>query len=196
LERAVTDDRDGPPSGYGAPGNLPPRASFFAARSLSLVLADFGTLLFFFLLFILILSFLFCCLVQSLQASGLSGFMPTFRKRARTKKLPLFSVNQQAPYTKIRSQKFYNKLGNRVERLSSDWRYSGSFLEPSCFSFKHTSVIARNYLRQLIDGSVLIVDGKLRVTDNVDKQNMRDLELDLFLDLGRRVPNATGNQRK
>jgi hypothetical protein len=25
---------------------------------------------------------------------------------------------------------------------------------------------------------------------------MRDLELDLFLDLGRRVPNATGNQRK
>jgi hypothetical protein len=42
----------------------------------------------------------------------------------------------------------------------------------------------------------LIVDGKLRVTDNVDKQNMRDLELDLFLDLGRRVPNATGNQRK
>jgi hypothetical protein len=57
-------------------------------------------------------------------------------------------------------------------------------------------VIARNYLRQLIDGSVLIVNGKLKVTDNVDKQDMRDLELDLFLDLGRRVPNATGNQRK
>ena len=83
-----------------------------------------------------------------------------------------------------------------MERLSSDWRCSGSFLEPSCFSFKHTSVIARNYLRQLIDGSVLIVNGKFRVTDNVDKQEMRDLELDLFLDLGRRVPNATGNQRK
>src|ERR1700746_1923235 len=120
LERAATDDRDGPPSGYG--GNLPPRASFFAARSLSLVLADFGTLLFFFLLFILILSFLFCCLVQSLQASGLSGFMPTFRNRARMKKLPLFSVNQQAPYAKIRSHRFHNKLGNRKERLSSDWR--------------------------------------------------------------------------
>jgi len=57
-------------------------------------------------------------------------------------------------------------------------------------------VIARNYLRQLIDGNVLLVNGKLRVTDNVDKQDMRDLELDLFLDLGRRVPNATGNQRK
>ena len=57
-------------------------------------------------------------------------------------------------------------------------------------------MIARNYLRQLIDGSVLIVNGKFRVTDNVDKQEMRDLELDLFLDLGRRVPNATGNQRK
>jgi hypothetical protein len=37
---------------------------------------------------------------------------------------------------------------------------------------------------------------KLRVTDNVDKQDMPDLELDLFLDLGRGVPNATGNQRK
>ena len=57
-------------------------------------------------------------------------------------------------------------------------------------------MIARNYLRQLIDGSVLIVNGKFRVTDNVDKHEMRDLELDLFLDLGRRVPNATGNQRK
>jgi len=56
--------------------------------------------------------------------------------------------------------------------------------------------IARNYLRQLIDGNVLIVNGKFRVTDNVDKQDMPDLELDLFLDLGRRVPNATGNQRK
>jgi hypothetical protein len=33
-------------------------------------------------------------------------------------------------------------------------------------------VIARNYLRQLIDGSVLIVNGKFRVTDNVDKQDM------------------------
>ena len=53
-------------------------------------------------------------------------------------------------------------------------------------------MIARNYFRQLIDGSVLIVNGKFRVTDNVDKQDMPDL----FLDLGRRVPNATGNQRK
>jgi hypothetical protein len=44
--------------------------------------------------------------------------------------------------------------------------------------------------------NVLLVNGKFRVTDNVDKQDMRDLELDLFLDLGRRVPNATGNQRK
>jgi hypothetical protein len=83
-----------------------------------------------------------------------------------------------------------------VERLSSDWRCSGPFLEPLCFSFKHTSVIAWNYLRQLIDGSVLIVNGKFRVTDNVDKQDMPDRGLDLLLDLGRRVPNATGNQRK
>jgi hypothetical protein len=84
LERgAESDEYDGPPSGYGAAGSLPPRASFFGARSLSLVLADFGPLLFFFLLLILILSFLFCCLVQSLQASGLSEFMPRFRKQAK-----------------------------------------------------------------------------------------------------------------
>ena len=57
LERAATDDRDGPPSGYG--GNLPPRASFFAARSLSLVLADFGTLLFCFFLVVIFYSLSF-----------------------------------------------------------------------------------------------------------------------------------------
>jgi hypothetical protein len=44
---------------------LPPRASLFGVRSLSLVLADFGTLVFFVLLFIFILSFLFCFSLQS-----------------------------------------------------------------------------------------------------------------------------------
>jgi hypothetical protein len=41
--------RLGPPSGYG----FPPRVSLFGVRSLSLVFADLGTLLFFVLLFIL-----------------------------------------------------------------------------------------------------------------------------------------------
>jgi len=52
-----------PGPGPGLPakaGYLPARASFFGVKSLSLVLADFGTLLFFVLLFIFILSFLFC----------------------------------------------------------------------------------------------------------------------------------------
>jgi hypothetical protein len=44
---------------------LPPRASLFGVRSLSLVFADFGTLVFFVLLFIFILSFLFCFSLQS-----------------------------------------------------------------------------------------------------------------------------------
>jgi hypothetical protein len=44
-------------------------------------------------------------------------------------------------------------------------------------------------LSQLIDSGVLLVNGKLRVTDNVDKQDMRDLQFDLFLDLGGHVPN-------
>jgi hypothetical protein len=50
--------------GGGAPGGVgagpPPCASFFGIRSLSLVLVDFGTLLFFVLLFMFIRSFLFC----------------------------------------------------------------------------------------------------------------------------------------
>jgi hypothetical protein len=49
------------PGGVGS--GPPPRASFFGARSLSLVLADFGTLLCFVLVFMFVLSFLFCCSV-------------------------------------------------------------------------------------------------------------------------------------
>ncbi|PYK41999.1 MAG: hypothetical protein DME60_00610 [Verrucomicrobia bacterium] len=39
-------------------------------------------------------------------------------------------------------------------------------------------------LSQLINGSVLLVNGKLQVPDNVDEQGMHDLQFDLFLDLG------------
>ena len=46
-------------------GRRPARASFLGVRSLNLVLADFGTLLFFVLLFIFILSFLFWPSVNS-----------------------------------------------------------------------------------------------------------------------------------
>ena len=67
LRRGVTDPReydDGPPSGYGASGNLPPRASLLGVRSLSLVLADFPALFLFLLFIFLFLSFL----VLSLQS--------------------------------------------------------------------------------------------------------------------------------
>src|SRR2546430_485049 len=40
-----------------------------------------------------------------------------------------------------------------------------------------------NNLRQLIDSCVLLVNRKLRVTNDVDEQDMGDFELDLVLDL-------------
>jgi hypothetical protein len=39
------------------------------------------------------------------------------------------------------------------------------------------------------------VNAKLRITNDVDQQDMRDLELDLFLDLSRNVPNTTWSRR-
>ena len=42
-------------------------------------------------------------------------------------------------------------------------------------------------MSQLINGSVLLVNGKLQVPDNVDEQDMHDLQFDLFLDLGGHV---------
>ena len=37
-----------------------------------------------------------------------------------------------------------------------------------------------NDLRQFIDGSALLVNRKLRITDDIDEQHMPDLERDLF----------------
>src|SRR5438094_286628 len=44
-----------------------------------------------------------------------------------------------------------------------------------------------NDLGQLINHRVLVVNRKLRITDNVDEQDMRNLELDLFLNFGGHV---------
>jgi hypothetical protein len=41
-----------------------------------------------------------------------------------------------------------------------------------------------NELRQLIDRRLLLIDGKLRVTDDVDEQHLSDLESDGRLLLG------------
>ena len=83
--------RTGPPSG----AILPPRASFLGVRSLSLVLADFGTL-FLFLLFILILSFLFCSSVQSLQLLDYQDSCQVSKMSGELRNCPLFSVKKQA----------------------------------------------------------------------------------------------------
>jgi hypothetical protein len=95
LARGVEEgEYDGPVSANGA--CLPPRASFFGARSLSLVLADFGTLLFFFLL--LILDSLFLVLLFGAITSRfwiIRIHAKVSKASKELKKLPLFSVNQQ-----------------------------------------------------------------------------------------------------
>jgi hypothetical protein len=53
-----------------------------------------------------------------------------------------------------------------------------------CFSFLKL-LSPENDLGQLIDSCVLLVNRKLRITNNVDKKNVCDLERDLFLGLDR-----------
>jgi hypothetical protein len=45
-----------------------------------------------------------------------------------------------------------------------------------------------NDLGQFIDGCVLLINRKLRVADDVDKQHVGDLQLDLLFDLGGHFP--------
>jgi hypothetical protein len=79
-----------------AAGYLPPRASFFGVRSLSFVLADFGTL-FLFLLFIFYSLSLVLFFGAITSASRIIRIHANVLKASKQlKKLPLFSVNQQA----------------------------------------------------------------------------------------------------
>ena len=41
-----------------------------------------------------------------------------------------------------------------------------------------------NSLIEFLNPGVLLVNGELRVTDNVDEENVRDLQLDLLFYLG------------
>jgi len=47
-----------------------------------------------------------------------------------------------------------------------------------------------NELRQLIDRRLLLIDGKLRVTDDVDEQHLSNLESDGRILLGREGQGA------
>ncbi len=44
-----------------------------------------------------------------------------------------------------------------------------------------------NNLVEFLNAGVLLVSGALRVTDNVDEENVRDLQLDLLFYLGRHM---------
>jgi hypothetical protein len=101
--RGTTEEGGGiTPGGVGAGGcTLPPGVSFFGVRSLSLVLADFGTLLF--SLFLFLISFSVSCFVlrwsNHLTFLELSGFVPTFR--SEVKELPLLRVKLQGAHAEI-----------------------------------------------------------------------------------------------
>ena len=83
-------------AGASAARYLPPRASFFGVRSLSFVLADFGTL-FLFLLFIFYSLFLVLFFGAITSASRIIRIHANVSKASKQlKTLPLFSVNQQA----------------------------------------------------------------------------------------------------
>jgi hypothetical protein len=49
-------------------------------------------------------------------------------------------------------------------------------------------------LGQLIDGGALLINRQLRVADNVDKEDMRDFELNLLFNLGGHAMNLPENK--
>ena len=130
---ADDDKYVGPPSGYGASGNLPPRASFFGAKSFTLVLLALATLSFL-LLFIFNLLSLILLFDPITCASPLSGFVPGASE--------LRNFRQALPHPLLickRPRKPRHFSGderrNRGQLLSSDLVCSGSFLQPACSKF-------------------------------------------------------------
>ena len=80
-------------------GRRPARASFLGVRSLNLVLADFGTLLFCFFLVVMFysLSFLFCFFGAITVTYSIIRIRANLSKVSKElNELPAFSVNQQA----------------------------------------------------------------------------------------------------
>jgi len=80
-------------------GSWPARASFLGVRSLNLVLADFGTLLFCFFLVVIFysLSFLFCFFGAITLTFRMIRIRANLSKVSKElNELPAFSVNQQA----------------------------------------------------------------------------------------------------
>jgi hypothetical protein len=103
----------GPGAATGCP-YLPARASFFGVRSLSLVLADFGTLLFFVLLFIFIL---LSYLVDRLRSTQFGMIRNHARASKLSKGLKMrcgYLINQQALMQRSVPQRFITNGKNRV----------------------------------------------------------------------------------
>jgi hypothetical protein len=52
-----------------------------------------------------------------------------------------------------------------------------------------------NNLVEFLNSRVLLVNGELRVTDNVDEENVRDFQFDLFPNFGGHL-DSHGNARR
>jgi hypothetical protein len=98
-EEALADGVAMPDAPGFTTGSWPARASFLGVRSLNLVLADFGTLLFCFFLVVIFysLSFLFCFFGAITVTIWIIRIRANLSKVSKElNELPAFSVNQQA----------------------------------------------------------------------------------------------------
>jgi hypothetical protein len=53
----------------------------------------------------------------------------------------------------------------------------------------------RDNLVEFLNSRVLLINGELRVSDNVDEENVRDFQLNFFFNLGRHM-DSHGNARR
>ena len=90
-----------------------------------------------------------------------------------------------------RAADLHRALRGRFRTGVKDQRHpvAGWDLDQTARGFGSLKLLGRaNNPVQLLNRRVLVVNRKLRVTNDVDEQDMGDFELDLFLDLGGHVP--------
>src|SRR5439155_6531711 len=84
-------------------------------------------------------------------------------------------------------RRFRTRVKNQCDAIAR-WNFDQPI---SRFSFSKF-VRRANRLTQLVHCGALLIHRKLRITNDVDEQNMGDLEFDLFLDLSRHAYFGTG----
>jgi hypothetical protein len=130
--------------GCGPPpttGNAPPRASFFGLMSLSLVLADFGTLVFCFFLVVIFYSLFLVLFLRCNHLNFLDcqNSCQPFESQQRTERTAGILGLISKPLCRDSLPKIYNPNGEKQrERLSLDWGCYGLILEDRASILNHT----------------------------------------------------------